>query len=250
MPKDSIACKKIWSPEVELQAPAPAEANEEQAAALSLMFHVFRQNQELRAAYDRLLDQTLKTLLCVLEERDPYTLGHSMRVMEYSLLIGRGVGLKESELRNLELAALFHDLGKIGVPDSLLLKPGKLTSSEQKAMELHPQKSTGILNILDIFSNVLPGVRHHHERIDGKGYPLGLAGDKIPVISRIILVADTFDAMTSTRPYRSALAIETAYQELEKHSGTQFDADFVRIFLREHKKLLEWKNREELPNAA
>ncbi|MEW6055633.1 MAG: HD-GYP domain-containing protein [Bdellovibrionota bacterium] len=210
----------------------------EQAAFVSLIYRIFRENQDLKLAYSKLLNQTVKALLRCLEERDPYTYGHSMRVMEYSMMIGRGANLKDSEMNNLELAALFHDIGKVGIPDCVLLKPGRLDAKETKIIQQHPVKSGEIIGIIDAFKNVVPGVRHHHERMDGEGYPDKLSGDRIPMSSRIILVGDTFDAMTSTRPYRKALPVEAAYSELDRYSGSQFDPEFVKVFIREHKKMM------------
>lgn len=218
----------------------------DQAAFMSVVFRVFRDNQDLKLAYEKLMSQTIKALMRCLEERDPYTYGHSMRVMEYAMMIGQGAKLKESDMRNLELSAMFHDVGKVGIADCVLLKPGKLTPEEQKIIQQHPVKSGEIIGIIDAFKNVVPGVRHHHERIDGQGYPDKLSGSQIPLSSRIILVADTFDAMTSSRPYRKAMPVEVAYAELERFAGTQFDPDFVKIFLREHKRLSDGKQPEEI----
>jgi len=223
------------------ETPAHDHAHEhnhqDQAALLSLFYRLSRENNELKAAYEKLMSQTIKALLRCLEERDPYTYGHSMRVMEYSMMIGRGAKLKESDMSNLELSAMFHDIGKVGVPDCVLLKPGKLTPEEQAVIQTHPVKSGEIIGLIDAFKSAVAGVRHHHERMDGEGYPDGLSGKQIPLSARIILVADTFDAMTSTRPYRKALPIETAYAEIERYSGSQFDPEFVRVFLEEHRKL-------------
>lgn len=218
----------------------------QQAAFMSLVYRTFRENQDLRTAYEKLMSQTVHALLRCLEERDPYTYGHSMRVMEYAMMIGRGAKLKESDIRNLELSAMFHDIGKVGIPDCVLLKPGRLDPAEQKIIQEHPVKSGEIIGLIDAFKNVVPGVRHHHERMDGEGYPDKLSGDQIPLSSRIILVADTFDAMTSTRPYRKALSVEIAYAELERYSGSQFDPEFVKVFLQEHKRLTGGKQPEEL----
>ena len=218
----------------------------EQAAFLSLVFRIFRENQELKTAYATLLSQTIKALLRCLEERDPYTYGHSMRVMEYAMMIGRGANLKDSDLKNLELSAMFHDIGKVGIADCVLLKPGRLDPKEQAIIQEHPVKSGEILSLIDAFKNIVPGARHHHERMDGEGYPDRLSGNQIPLASRIILVGDTFDAMTSSRPYRKALPVEVAYAELERYSGSQFDPEFVKVFLREHKRLTGGAQPEEL----
>ncbi|MBI3556529.1 MAG: HD-GYP domain-containing protein [Deltaproteobacteria bacterium] len=218
----------------------------EQAAFLSLVFRTFRENQDLKIAYNTLLNQTIKALLRCLEERDPYTYGHSMRVMEYAMMIGRGAKLKESDMRNLELSAMFHDIGKVGIADCVLLKPGRLDAKEQAIIQEHPVKSGEILGLIDAFKNIVPGARHHHERMDGEGYPDRLSGNQIPLASRIILVGDTFDAMTSSRPYRKALPVEVAYAELERYSGSQFDPEFVKVFLREHQRLTGGQQPEEL----
>lgn len=204
---------------------------------LHLIQHLAIDNQKLLNQYQRLLKQSAQALVKTLEVRDSYTYGHCMRVMEYSLLIGRGAGLSENDMTILERSAMFHDLGKVGTPDCVLLKPERLTKEEQKIMAEHPLKSAEIIDLIDEFRVACPGVKHHHERFDGEGYPLGLSGNEIPLASRIILVADTFDAMTSNRPYRKALSIETAYDELRRFSGVQFDPKFVEIFLREHQNL-------------
>lgn len=181
----------------------------------------------------------IRAIVQTLEERDAYTHGHSLRVTEYSLIIGKGLGLTDSQMNNLELAALFHDIGKIGIPDHLLLKPGKLSPDEMYIMQTHPVKSQKILENIPGMEDVVPAVRHHHERLDGKGYPDGIKGEQIPLGARIILVADTFDAMTSTRAYRNALSPEVAYEELVRCSGTQFDPDLVEIFLKHHRVFLQ-----------
>lgn len=220
---------------------------QKEAAFLSLVYRTFRENQEIKTAYAALLDQTIKALMRCLEERDPYTYGHSMRVMEYSMLIGRGANFKESDLRNVEISAMFHDIGKLGVPDCVLLKPERLNDKEAQVISKHPVKSAEILAIIDAFKSAVPGARHHHERMDGEGYPDRLSGNQIPLGSRVILVADTFDAMTSTRPYRKALPVEAAYAELERYSGSQFDPEFVKVFLREHQRLTGGKVAELTP---
>jgi HD-GYP domain-containing protein (c-di-GMP phosphodiesterase class II) len=139
--------------------------------------------------------------------------------------------------RIIEFSSLFHDLGKMGIPDSILLKPGRLTEHEASIMRAHPIKSAEIvapLAHIPFFGNMIPGIRSHHERIDGLGYPDGVKGEGIPLHARIILIADTFDAMTTTRPYRKGLAHEVAYKELRQFSGRQFDWHLVQIFLKAH----------------
>ena len=137
----------------------------------------------------------------------------------------------EAEIYELEVSALFHDIGKIGVPDSVLLKPSRLTDDEFLEMKLHPSKSFEILQDFPVFSKVASNVKYHHERYDGRGYPEGIKGEEIPLNARIILIADTFDAMTSTRPYRKGLPFETAFAELREFGGTQFDPNIVEKFI-------------------
>lgn len=176
--------------------------------------------------------EVLKTILAVLEEKDSYTLEHSLRVAEYSAMIAQEMGLDKKEAFAVELSALLHDVGKIGVPDYILQKPGPLTRSEFEIMKSHPVRSTKIVQHIRALESLLPSILYHHERIDGYGYPDGLKGKDIPFWSKIVLVADTFDAMTSTRPYRLALDKEIAFEELKRFSGTQFDPEIVEAFLR------------------
>ncbi len=162
-----------------------------------------------------------------------------------SRLLSDAAGLSGAESRVVEYAGLFHDIGKVGVPDSILMKPAKLTDHEYEVMKSHPVLSIEILkpiSHLDFFAQTLPGVRHHHERYDGRGYPDGLMGEKIPLASRIILVVDTFDAMTWSRPYRKGLPWDVAYKELVEFSGRQFDPKLVEIFLKVHPK---WNPRDQ-----
>lgn len=184
------------------------------------------------------LQSAITSLLKALYERDPYTYGHCVRVSQLARFLAEKAGFSHFEQEATELASLFHDLGKIGISDSILLKPGKLTLKEEKIMREHPVKSFEILTPFSnssIFEAALPGVLHHHERIDGRGYPFGLKNEEIPMQSRLILIVDTFDAMTSTRPYRKGLPTEIAYKELELFSGRQFDPQMVKIFIDAHK---------------
>ena len=167
-----------------------------------------------------------------IEKRDPYTGGHTKRVLEYSLIIGREMGLPKKELENLKLSAVLHDVGKIGIDDAILRKHARLDDAEQKEMMRHPDFGADIMKRVPQLSNIVPGILHHHERMDGKGYPAGLTGETIPMHARIIAVADTYDAMTTTRPYRKGLPQEVAIAELKKFSGAQFDALVVEAFSR------------------
>ncbi|WP_052610300.1 HD-GYP domain-containing protein [Bacteriovorax sp. BSW11_IV] len=181
-------------------------------------------------------EMAARSILYALDCKDHYTYGHSTRVAFYSLALGRELGLNEEELYELELSALFHDIGKIGVPDSVLLKPTRLTEEEFLQMKAHPTLSYEILKDFEPFGKIAINAKHHHERFDGRGYPDGLKGDEIPFMSRIILIADTFDAMTSTRPYRKGLPYDVAFNELEEFSGSQFDPALVKHFINAMKK--------------
>jgi putative nucleotidyltransferase with HDIG domain len=182
--------------------------------------------------YPEILLESLRAVILALEEKDPYTHGHSLRVAEYSLLLAKEIGLNETEVREVELSALFHDIGKIGIPDSILSKPSRLTRAEFEIMKSHPVRSAKIIEKISALRNLVPGIKHHHERMDGLGYPDGLKGEEVPFYARIILIADTFDAMTSTRPYRLALSKEVALKELLSCSGTQFDSKMVEAFIK------------------
>ncbi len=152
--------------------------------------------------------------------------------MDYSILIGRALGLSEQELESLKLAAILHDIGKIGIRDKILLKEGKLTDEEAMVMNMHPKYGAEILEHIRQLKDVIPGMRGHHERYDGSGYPDGLKGEEIPLFARIIAIADAYDAMTTDRPYRKALPQEVALEELRRFSGRHFDPALVEIFIK------------------
>lgn len=171
-----------------------------------------------------------------LEKRDNYTGGHTKRVCEYSMAIARHLELSDKQLEELNLSAILHDIGKIGVQDRILQKPGKLEPDEFAEMNRHPVLGSEILEHVKSLRAMIGGVRNHHERYDGSGYPDHKKGEEIPLIGRIIAVADSFDAMTSTRPYRTALSHETALSELTKYSGSQFDPHIVEAFMEVYKK--------------
>lgn len=183
----------------------------------------------------KLLDSYFAALAAALDARDPYTAGHSLRVAEYSVLIGRLAGLSEAEIDLLHKTALLHDIGKIGVRDNILLKEGKLTEEEFDQVKTHPEQGENILLQIepaDAMAPYLDGVRSHHERYDGGGYPDGLKGKDIPLFGRIIAVADAYDAMTSDRPYRSGMKSADALNILEAGKGTQWDPDFAGMFVK------------------
>jgi HD-GYP domain-containing protein (c-di-GMP phosphodiesterase class II) len=179
-------------------------------------------NARLYAAQKRQFVDAVTALAEAVEKRDPYTGGHVRRVVGYSLLLGRELGLGQQELEDLFLAATLHDIGKIAIPDQILRKPAPLDADERLVMERHPIDGVEILQPIRGFRHLLTGVRSHHERIDGRGYPDGLGELDLDVLPRIIAVADTYDAMTTSRPYRAALAADVAAAEIAAGSGTQF----------------------------
>lgn len=202
-----------------------------QDPALTAMGHPEHAPSQAKEAYPEVLIESLRAIILSLEEKDSYTHGHSLRVADYAGMIGRELGLPELRARELELCALFHDIGKIGIPDNVLLKTARLTRAEFEIMKSHPVRSARILEKVSALRNLIPGIKHHHERFDGFGYPDGLQGEDIPLYARIILIADTYDAMTSTRPYRLALDKELAFGELHNCAGAQFDPQLVEAFI-------------------
>ena len=191
-------------------------------------------NEELKEANEKLENaylQSIETLRYTVEAKDPYTKGHSDRVSEYSVLIGKHLNLSDEDLHTLKIGGLFHDIGKIGIPDSILLKPSKLTPTEYSEIKNHPAIGVHILSNAVIFKDIIPIVKHHHERYDGLGYPSKLKGDDIPYLARITAVADTFDAMTSKRTYRDSLSLDIVKEEIEKNRRLQFDPQIADVFL-------------------
>jgi len=170
---------------------------------------------------------SIRMLAAAIDEKDPYTRGHSGRVAKYSTLIGRELGLTPEDLDTLRISALLHDVGKIGVEDRVLKKPGALTPEEFDLMKQHTVKGANIMRPVSQLKNMLPGIELHHEHIDGRGYPYGLQGPQIPLMARIIGVADTLDAMTTNRPYQSAMDLEYALGKIKALAGSKFDAVVV-----------------------
>lgn len=189
------------------------------------------EGERLKVENHKMAEMMARTILKALDCKDHYTFGHSMRVAYFSLVTGREMGLSDEEMKELELSAIFHDIGKIGTPDQVLNKPSRLTEEEFLVMKQHPELTYEILKEYPYFEHVALNARYHHERYDGRGYPLGMKGDDIPLFARIILIADTFDAMTSTRPYRKGLDYSVAYDELTQFSGSQFDPKCVAAFV-------------------
>jgi response regulator RpfG family c-di-GMP phosphodiesterase len=174
---------------------------------------------------------TLEALGSAMDTRDAETQGHSRRVHGYSLTLARAHGMPEQDLRDVERGVLLHDIGKIGIPDSILLKPGPLTPEEWKTMRTHPEIGKRLVERIPFLRGAVPIVRHHHERWDGTGYPLGLKGEDIPLGARIFAVADAFDAMTFDRPYSTAISFEAARDEIQRSAGSHFDPAVVQSFL-------------------
>ncbi len=179
------------------------------------------------ANQQRAYEATLRVLCQAVETKDFYTRGHSERVSRGSVMIARAIGMRPERVEAIRYAGMLHDVGKLGVPTKVLQKTGKLTEEEYAAIQLHPMRGLEIIKEIGFLDEALAGIMHHHERIDGCGYPMGLAGDEIPEFARVLAVADAFDCMTSTRSYRGARSITEAITELHNCSGTQFDPAFV-----------------------
>jgi putative nucleotidyltransferase with HDIG domain len=189
----------------------------------------------------------LDALITAVDNKDRYTRKHSEEVTEYSLLIAQELQVSDETMRTIRIAGLLHDVGKIGVPDEILRKPGRLTPEEEEVMRQHPLIGALIVGAVPGMERVLDGVRCHHERYDGKGYPDGLQGEEIPLLGRLMAIADTYSAMTTDRPYRKALPIEVALEEIRKNSGTQFDPLMVEAFLRAMSRRLSEEEAERMP---
>ena len=187
--------------------------------------------RELFTEIKGVLFSTVKSLVAAIDAKDAYTKGHSHRVYAMSVRIGERFGLSEDVLQTLTWSALLHDVGKIAIPHRILCKPGRLTPEEFEIIKTHPERGCLVIQPIPQFRSLLPGIRHHHERFDGRGYPDGLAGRDIPLMARIIAVADTFDAMVSTRAYRDARPFDDAIREIRDSAGTQLDPDIAAAFL-------------------
>ncbi len=211
-------------------------SNQSSAALNNAFLHslVNTKNEELIKTYNELRSRymdTIEVLRLAVDAKDMYTRGHSERVAYYAREIGKAFNVSERELELLKIGGVFHDVGKIGTADDILLKTDKLDDREYMEIKKHPLKGAHILSAVSMFKDVVPLVKYHHERIDGKGYPEGLKGEKIPFLARILSVADAFDAMTSDRLYRTRLGIRDAKNQLIEGAGTQFDAEIVKRFI-------------------
>ena len=183
------------------------------------------------AAQEGAYSATMAALCQAVETKDFYTRGHSERVSRGATLLARQIGMGAERVEAIRYAGMLHDVGKLGVPTKVLQKTGPLTEEELAAIQLHPMRGLDIVRQIGFLTEALDGIMHHHERMDGKGYPMGLAGDEIPEFARVIAVADAFDSMTSTRSYRGARSVEAAVAELRKCSGMQFDPMLVDAFI-------------------
>lgn len=202
-------------------------------------------NLKLENAYADLKNAyigTMESLRLAVDAKDSYTKNHSDRVSYYSVLLAQTLGLSEEEIEIIKNGGLFHDIGKIGIPDAILQKTTKLTDEEYDDIKNHPSIGEHILLPAKIFKDIIPMVKHHHERFDGKGYPSSLIGKDIPLCARIVCIADSFDAMTSDRSYRPRYTLYKAIEELERCKGAQFDPELVDLFV---KQILDNKNKIE-----
>jgi HD-GYP domain-containing protein (c-di-GMP phosphodiesterase class II) len=194
-----------------------------------------RTNADLRRAnmtLEEMFQQTVSGFAQALEETDLYTRGHSERVATYSEIMARGLRLSDDEIQRVVQAGLMHDIGKIGIRYDMLNKPGKLTPDEVRVFRQHPEKGKRILDPVPCLHGLIDGCWCHHEWFDGGGYPRGLSGQDIPLVGRIVAIADAYDAMTSDRAYRRALRHEVAIAEIERCAGTQFDPELAELFVR------------------
>lgn len=190
------------------------------------------QNADLFSNLQKAYIDTLSALTGAIDAKDSYTRGHSERVTELSIKLAEECNVPSSEIENIKLGGLLHDIGKIGIPEAVLNKPGRLNDEEFNIIKSHPDLGLHILGKVEFLEHIVPIIRHHHERYDGKGYPGGLKGDNIPLLARIVSVVDTFDAMTTNRPYRKALTIEESLVEIDRCSGSQFDPDIAAKFIK------------------
>jgi putative nucleotidyltransferase with HDIG domain len=211
-----------------------AVLGEEKEGKILYLLNRSAERMENVALYEGLYENmlsTLKSMAKILDARDPHTSQHSTRVTNFSLAIADVLGLPQDEKDVLYIAASLHDIGKVGIPDSILLKPDKLTDEEFMTIKRHPDIGADILKQLPPMARETEIIRFHHERYDGKGYPMGIGGLDIPLLSRIITLADSYDAMTSDRPYREGLAVNRAIEEIRRCTGTQFDPELATLFI-------------------
>ncbi|MDD2319700.1 MAG: HD domain-containing protein [Geobacteraceae bacterium] len=217
---DKLSGEEFWSQELQLMGIFAAEVS----SAL--------QKANLYEEINTLFLSTVEALATAIDAKDPYTYGHSRRVAELSVAIGNQLGMPKDRVRKLELASLLHDIGKIGTPESILRKPGMLKPDEYEKIKEHPAKGAEILLMITELREIVTWIRHHHEWYDGKGYPDSIAAEDIPLEARILAVADSYDAMTSDRPYRKGMPSDTVLKIMEQFASSQFDPAILNVFER------------------
>lgn len=219
------------------------------AAATSM--GVFFENASLYDEQHAMFLGVLQALTAAIDAKDRYTCGHSERVAHLAVALARRLAFDDETTERLRVCGLVHDIGKIGVPEAVLSKPGRLTDEEFAIVKRHPEIGVRILRDLPQLADVLPGVMHHHERWDGRGYPHGLAGEKIPLFARLLALADSFDAMSSTRTYREAMPRSVVLEEIRRNTGTQFDPAFAGVFMKldflDYDRMVERHRRRDPP---
>ena len=219
--------------QIRLAAPArPATFSSRQAPTEAATGDDALRVKQLESKLSRFSAATIYSLTTLLDLRDLSTGTHGTRLAEWAVQVGELAGMDSDELRDLEAACLMHDIGKVGLPDAILEKPGKLTEEEFAEIRKHPEYGWAILRLLPGFERISLLVLHHHERMDGQGYPAGLRGEEIPFGARVVAVVDAFDAMISDRPYRRGLPPSEAMRRLRADSGSQFDGEIVELFLK------------------
>jgi len=231
-------------------------ANQSSSSLSNAFLHslVNMKNNELNRTYDQLRGSymdTIEALRLAVDAKDIYTRGHSDRVSYYAVKIGKQMSIPDDQIELLRISGIFHDVGKIGTADDILLKNMSLDMLEYDEIKKHPLKGAHILSAVSMFKGVVDIVKYHHERIDGKGYPEGISGENIPLLSRIIAIADAFDSMVSDRQYRSKLDLEDAKNQLIQGKNTQFDGEVVDQFmyiLKDYSQLAKEVSSTYLPN--
>jgi len=234
---ESLKLLKLVEEQKQLVANLGIEYEKLQRREKLLDVVVKERTKELEVSYEKLKSanrQALFGLAEAIEAKDPYTKGHCGRVAGFSLVLAKEVGYSDDDLETLEFGAFLHDIGKIGVRDSVLLKPGPLDEDEWLHMRSHPMKGYEIATKIEMLRPTMPAVRNHHERWDGKGYPDGMKGEEIPLVARIVAIADAYDAMSTDRPYKRALPLEDCEALLRKNAGKMFDPDLVELFCSRH----------------
>jgi HD-GYP domain-containing protein (c-di-GMP phosphodiesterase class II) len=205
----------------------------------------------IKGSLENQMNAIVKGVVATLELKDPYTRGHSERVAAYSQILAKKIGtFTKEELTSFNYACLLHDIGKINIPDQILMKPSKLTDEEYTIIKTHPTVGSEALCGIEGLESSLDVVKYHHERWDGKGYPENLSGEEIPILARIVAVADAFDAMTSSRSYRSALALDVAYKRIIENMGTQFDPNLLSLFKEVFSEWINYYREHHLPTEG